>query len=258
MWTETARLAATANKICSWLARQPNISFDRTSDYTADWRPGSAHFRFQLLEVPPLDSRNASAWNVARRWRRQSHRLFVASLLSVEPGDTEGIKVVNSAVRGMVAAFDGEQQIVANYQDGKQALKREMKVAHAVSLACLDPSVPTSIKSAEELTLEAKLTSVPMTSAEKPDINGFREGDRVRLVNAFAGEKCRYEAGHEGTVLVTNTSPADIRLCRDGDLHEVYMDGGMIIMTVGADLEKIPGRAEVFYSADGERVWVET
>jgi hypothetical protein len=257
-WTETVRLAATADQICSWLARQPNISLNGTPDYTADWRSGTAHYRFQLLEVPPLDRKNAAAWNISRRWRKQPHRFFIACLLSTEPGDNEGMLTVNRAIRRMVAELDGELQIVqGSSAGGKQALKREVKTARALPLADIDPSAPVpTTRSAEQDAIEAELTSVPMTSAEKPDINGYREGERVRLVNAFAGESYRYEVGHEGTVLVTNTSPADVRLCRDGDLHQILMDGGIIIMTAGRNLEKIPGHAEVIYSADGERVHV--
>jgi hypothetical protein len=256
-WTETVRLAATADKICSWLAQQPNINLNASSDYTADWHSGTAHYRFQLLEVPPLDRKNAAPWNVSRRWRKQPHRFFIACLLTTEPGDNEGIHTVNRAVRRMAAELDGELQAVAGYDTGKQALKREVKSARAAPLAGIGLSVPVpTTRSAEQDAIEAELTSVPMTSAEKPDINGYREGERVQLVNAFAGERSRYEVGHEGTVLVTNTSPADVRLCRDGDLHEILMDDGGIIMTAGRNLEKIPGHAEVIYSADGERVHV--
>jgi len=255
--TETVRLAATADRICTWLARQPGVSLNGTSDYTADWHSGTAHYRFQLLEVPPLDRKNAAPWNISRRWRKQPHRLFIASRLSEEPGDYEGMHTVNRAVHRMAADLDGELQTVSGYESGTQALKREVKSARAVPLASIGPSgpVPTT-RSAEQDAIEAELTSVPMTSAEKPDINGYREGERVRLVNAFAGESSRYDIGHEGTVLVTNTSPADVGLCRDGDLHEILIDGGGIIMTAGRNLEKIPGHAEVIYSADGERVHV--
>jgi hypothetical protein len=256
-WIETVRLAATADKICSWLARQPNVSPNSSSDYTADWRSGTAHFRLQLLEVPPLDRKNAATWNVSRRWRKQSHRFFVACLLAVEPGETAGMLAVNRAIRLMTAELDGELRTISNYDAGKQALKREVKTARAIPLADVGPAARvTATRSAELDAIEAELTSVPMTSAEKPDINGYREGERVRLVNAFVSESCRYEVGHKGTALVTNTSPADVRLCRDGDLHEILMDGGIIIMTTGTNLEKIPGHAEVIYSADGERVHV--
>jgi hypothetical protein len=209
-WTETVRLAATADKICSWLARQQNVSLNGTSDYTADWRSGTAHYRFQLLEVPPLDRKNAATWNVSQRWRKQPHRFFVACLLSVEPGDTEGMLTVDRAIRRMPAELDGELKIISNHDAWNQALKREVKTARAVPLAGIGSAVPVpTTRSAEQDTIEAELTSVPMTSAEKPDINGYREGERVRLVNAFASESCRYEVGHEGTVLVTNTSPAE-------------------------------------------------
>ena len=104
--------------------------------------------------------------------------------------------------------------------------------------------------------LEADLRNVPMPSARKPDINGFREGQRVRLRTEYHGSEVRYQAGHEGTVLITDTSPAHIRLVRESDLHEVLMDEGKIIVIEGALLEKIKGRAQVVYSGGGAQVRV--
>lgn len=256
-WTETVRLAATADKICAWLAQQPDVIPPSESDYTADWRPGTTHFRSQLLEVPPLDRKNAATWNASTRWRKQPHRLFIACLLSMEPGETEGIRTMSNAARRMAAQLDGEVKTIADHNAWNQALMSELKTARAISLVGIGPAgeVPAS-KSAEWDAIEARLTSVPMASAEKPDINGYREGERVRLVSAFVSEEQRYEAGHTGTILVTNTSPADVQVCRDGDLHEILMDGGVIIMATGANIEKIPGHAEVVYSADGQRVHV--
>jgi hypothetical protein len=258
-WIETVRLAVTAEEVCSWLGRQPGIEPESVSDhYTANWCAETARFRCQLLEVPRLERRNAAPWNLSKTWRKKAHRLFIAALLSVGSGETGGIRAVNRAVRRMATDLGGEIQIVSNYELGRQALKREVKLAHAVSLIGLDPQRPAQPpKPAEWDAIERELTSVPMASAEKPDINGFREGERVRLINAFSGDHSRYEIGHTGTVLVTNTSPADVDLLREGDLHEVLMDGGGIIMTTSGKLEKIPGMANVIYSLSGERVHVE-
>jgi hypothetical protein len=65
-----------------------------------------------------------------------------------------------------------------------------------------------------------------------------------------------YEAGREGTILVTNTSPADVRVLREGDLHEVYVDNGGLILVSGRNIKRIDGRASVVYSSDGEHVHV--
>ncbi len=104
--------------------------------------------------------------------------------------------------------------------------------------------------------LEADLRNVPMPSAKKPDINGFREGQRVRLRTDYLGTSATYHRGHEGTVLITDTSPAQIRLGREADMHEILMDDGRIIVVGGAILEKIRGRAQVVYSEDGDQVRV--
>jgi hypothetical protein len=104
--------------------------------------------------------------------------------------------------------------------------------------------------------LEADLRNVPMPSAKKPDVNGFREGQRVRLRTDFHGGVAAYPAGQEGTVLITDTSPAHIRLVRESDLHEVLMDDGRIIVIGGALLEKMKGRTQVVYSANGGQVQV--
>ena len=104
--------------------------------------------------------------------------------------------------------------------------------------------------------LEADLRNVPMPSAKKPDINGFREGQRVRLRMAFEGGGARYGVGEEGTVLITDTSPAHVRLCRESDQHEVLMDDGRLIVVGGGLLEKLKGRARVVYSGYGGQVQV--
>ncbi len=102
--------------------------------------------------------------------------------------------------------------------------------------------------------LQTQLRHVPMPSAQKPDINGFREGDRIRLVRPFKGETISYEPGRTGTFLITDTAPAQIRLAREG-FYEIFMDGpdGRLIMGLrNGDVERIPGHANVLYSADGE------
>ena len=106
--------------------------------------------------------------------------------------------------------------------------------------------------------LDAELTHIPMPSAQKPDINGLREGDRVRLIEAFDApdDGVHYEAGSEGTILVTNTSPADVGILRDTDLHEVYVDNGGLILVSGRNIKRIDGRATVVYSSDGQHVQV--
>jgi hypothetical protein len=179
---------------------------------------------------------------------------LVGCLVEWDDDSTPGIMALDRLFRATGATLDSETRTISNHEGWKQALKREMKVAHALSLIRVDPSVTRSPASAEARAIDAQLTSVPMTSAEKPDINGFREGQRVRLVKPFVGDDLRYDAGHEGTILVTNTGPADVSLCRQADLHEVFMDDRRLIMTSGKDLERIDGYAEVIYSADGERV----
>jgi hypothetical protein len=96
--------------------------------------------------------------------------------------------------------------------------------------------------------LSVQLKHVPMPSEQKPDINGFREGDRVRLVRPFEGEQCTFDVGRTGTLLVTDTSPAQIRLARDG-FYEVFVDGadGRLIGVTEGSIEKTAGRARVVY-----------
>jgi len=99
--------------------------------------------------------------------------------------------------------------------------------------------------------LDTQLEHVPMPSEQKPDINGFREGDRVRLVKPFRGETVSYEPGRTGTFLITDTAPAQIRLAREG-FYEVAIDGpdGRFIGVGKEDVEKIPGRVRVIYHDD--------
>ncbi len=103
--------------------------------------------------------------------------------------------------------------------------------------------------------LQTQLRHVPMPSEQKPDINGFREGDRFRLVQPFNGDTVSYEPGRTGTFLITNTAPAQIRLAREEGFYEIFIDGpdGRLILGVrNGDVERIPGHANVLYSDDGE------
>jgi hypothetical protein len=97
--------------------------------------------------------------------------------------------------------------------------------------------------------LDTELRHVPMPSRQKPDINGFREGDRVRLTQPFRGETSSYEAGHKGVFLITNTATAHIRLAREVPLYVLFMDGpdsGLI--EVGDSIERIHGHFHVNYN----------
>ena len=253
-WTFVVRSTASADEICSWLARYSDVRSNADSDYMVEWRSGTARYRFQLLEVPPLSGKDAANWNLPRRWRKQGHRCLVGCIVDWDGDSTPGIVAMERLLRSMAATLGGETRTISKNEPWKQALKREMKVAQGISLICADPSVTRLPAPAESRAIKAQLTPVPMTSAEKPDINGFCEGQRVRLVNPFVGDDLRYDAGHEGTILVTKTSPADVSLCRQADMHEVFMDDRRLIMTSGQDLEMISGYAEVIYSADGEHV----
>jgi hypothetical protein len=104
--------------------------------------------------------------------------------------------------------------------------------------------------------LRVRLTHTPMASADKPDINGFCEGDRVQLVKPFVSESHQYAVGEKGTILITDTSPAQIEVGRSMNLLEVSLDVGGLIMTSGDTLERIPGRFDVVYSDDGKSVHV--
>jgi hypothetical protein len=105
---------------------------------------------------------------------------------------------------------------------------------------------------AYEVWLDRQLMNVPMPSDQKPDINGLREGDHVRLVRAFKSDELRYDVGRTGVVLVIDTAPAQIRLARSSSLHQVYVlgpDGGLIGILRDA-LELIPGKYDVRYDGD--------
>ena len=96
-----------------------------------------------------------------------------------------------------------------------------------------------------------------MPSEQKPDINGFREGDRIRLVRPFNGETVSYEPGRTGTFLNTDTATAQIRLAREG-FYEILMDypEGRLIMVRNGLIERIPGHANVLYSDNGESIQI--
>lgn len=114
--------------------------------------------------------------------------------------------------------------------------------------------------------LDTQLMNIPMPSQQKPEINGFHEGDRVRLTQPFKGETLSYEAGRTGTFLIINTAPAQIKVARTVPSYEVLMDGpnpGLIGVSDG--IERISGQFQVTYSggsvscspgqlADGERI----
>lgn len=103
---------------------------------------------------------------------------------------------------------------------------------------------------AYEIWLKTQLKHVPMPSEQKPDINGFREGDRVRLLVPFEGDDVSYDAGRTGTFLITNTAPANIRMAREVGLYEILIDGaGGLIGMIGG-IEKIPGHIRVIYRGD--------
>jgi hypothetical protein len=107
-----------------------------------------------------------------------------------------------------------------------------------------------------ETWLDLQLKNVPMPSTQKPDINGFREGDRVILAEPFQGDTRHYDRYATGTLLVTDTSPAQIRVGRSTNLHEVLMDDGGLIGIDGAAFRKVGRRIGVIYSADGRTVGV--
>jgi hypothetical protein len=104
--------------------------------------------------------------------------------------------------------------------------------------------------------LDLQLKHIPMPSYQKPDINGFREGDRVILTKAFQGESRHYDMYATGTVLIINTSPAEIRLGRSMDLHEVLMDDRGLIGINGSDIAKIDRRISVIYADNGRSVGI--
>jgi hypothetical protein len=106
-----------------------------------------------------------------------------------------------------------------------------------------------------EAYLHVQCRNVPMASWQKPDINGLREGDRVRLVEDFNGEETSFKAGATGTIIIVSTAPEEIRLNREIGLHYVGMDkaepGHGIIMIMRDQIEKIPGHADVTITDEG-------
>jgi hypothetical protein len=105
--------------------------------------------------------------------------------------------------------------------------------------------------------LDAQFRQVPMPSEQKPDIDGFHEGDRVRLIKPFNGERVRLEPGRTGTFVITDTAPAQIRLGRQEGLYTVLIDGpDWRLIGVGrGDIKKIPGRMRVSYYDDTIQVF---
>jgi hypothetical protein len=101
------------------------------------------------------------------------------------------------------------------------------------------------------------LGKVPMPSEQKPDIDGFHEGDRVRLIKPFKGETVRYEPGRTGTFVITDTAPAQISLGRQEGLYTVLIDGPdwRLIGVSRGDIKKIPGRMRVSYYDDTIQVF---
>jgi hypothetical protein len=103
-----------------------------------------------------------------------------------------------------------------------------------------------------EAWLEVQLSHVPMPSTQKPAIRGFREGDRVILRQPFTGENRHYQQFATGTAVITDTSPAQIRLGRTMGLMEVLMDDGGLIGIDTSHLAKVDRRASVVYAPDGQ------
>jgi hypothetical protein len=97
--------------------------------------------------------------------------------------------------------------------------------------------------------LDAEQRHVPMPSRQKPAINGFREGDYVRLTQPFKGETVSYDAGHKGVFLISNTAPAHIRLVREvPPLYELLMDWpDSQRIGVTDPIERIHGHFQVNY-----------
>ena len=108
----------------------------------------------------------------------------------------------------------------------------------------------------KEMELGLQLRNVPIPSEAKPDINGFREGDRVCLTRPFSGDGQHYAVGVTGTIFLPDTSPAHIRVGRMANLLYVLLDSGNPVQMSGDALQKIPGRFEVIYSDDRESVSV--
>ncbi|HEU5157679.1 MAG TPA: hypothetical protein VFU43_11850 [Streptosporangiaceae bacterium] len=103
---------------------------------------------------------------------------------------------------------------------------------------------------------DAQMKHVPMPFWQKPDINGLREGDCVRLTRSFRGERLSFDAGRTGVVLISDTSPGQIRVARETGLCEVVIEGpdGGLIGVLRDDIEKITGRRRVSYNGDYFRI----
>lgn len=103
-----------------------------------------------------------------------------------------------------------------------------------------------------ETYVAAQDSHVPMASWQKPDINGYREGDRVKLTEEYRGETGAYTQGSIGTVVITNTAPSSIRAACESHLLEVLMDtNSMTILELDSHFARIEGHARVSYYDDG-------
>lgn len=105
--------------------------------------------------------------------------------------------------------------------------------------------------------LEVQVTHVAMPSTQKPPIHGFREGDRVILREPFTGETRHYDRFASGTAVITDTSPAQVRLGNSTGLLQVLMDDGGLIGVDTSDLAKVDRRLSVVYAPDGRSLGIQ-
>jgi hypothetical protein len=94
-----------------------------------------------------------------------------------------------------------------------------------------------------------------MPGGSKRHIDGFSEGDRVRLTAPFQGQSSSYPAGSLGTILITN-SGAMAEMLNEQHWVEVNIDDGGTAWVKTADIERIAGRAEVTYGPDGDSLTI--
>jgi hypothetical protein len=99
------------------------------------------------------------------------------------------------------------------------------------------------------------MSTVGPMPGSKRDIDGFSEGDRVRLTVPFQGQSSSYPAGSLGTILITSSSVM-AQVMNEQHWVEVNIDDGGIAWVKTVDIERIPGRAQVTYGEDGETVTV--
>src|SRR5829696_35675 len=116
-WTFVVRSTTSADEICSWLARYSDLRLNGDSDYTAEWRTGTASYRFQLLEVPPLSGKDAANWNLSsRRWRKQGHRCLVGCIVEWDGDSTAGIMALDRLFGAMGATLERETRTISNQE----------------------------------------------------------------------------------------------------------------------------------------------